>query len=99
MAVTLRIHRGTASPDRVVLVSKAPVGRLEDEVNEFVIEHGHHVLELQLGRYHGLPTSFTARDGDLLEFKAVEDPDAVLPLILGGAIKLERITHPPVLHP
>ncbi len=93
MAVTLRIHRGYASPERVVLLGKERLGHLDHEVNDFRVSPGRHVLELGVGPYHGLPTSFDAVDGSLLEFKAVEDPDAILPMFLGGAIKLEQVPH------
>lgn len=91
MAVTLRIHRGYASPERVVLLGTDRLGHLEHEVNDFLVDPGRHVIELGVGPYHGLPTSFEAMDGTLLEFKVVEDPDAILPMFLGGAVKLERV--------
>lgn len=91
MSTTLRIHRGFASPERVVLLGGRELGRLENEVNDYAIEPGKHLIELGLGVYHSLPTVFVARPGEVLEFKAVENPDAILPILLGGAIKLERV--------
>lgn len=95
---TLRIHRGNASSHRVVMLGKKELGRLEEEVNDFEVPIGSHVVELALGNFHGMPTKFRIHEGEVLEFRAVEDPDAILPIFLSGTIKLKKVTHPPVLH-
>lgn len=98
MSTTLRIHRGHASPERVVMLGQHALGRLEHEVNDFEIEPGKHVVELRLGMFHSLPTVFVAVDGAVLELKVVENPDAILPILQGGAIKLEPYVEPPAHH-
>mgnify|MGYP006889690462 CR=1 FL=1 len=90
MSSTLRIHRGHASHKRVVMLGTRELGRLDNEVNDFEIEPGKHLVELRMGMYHSLPTVFVVAEGQVLELKAVENPDAILPIFQGGAIKLER---------
>lgn len=94
MSATLRIHRGLCSADRVLTIGGKKVGSLSEEVNDFEITPGDHVLSLNLGIYHSVPTHVRVADGTVVEFKAVENPDALLPVLQGGFIKLERI--PPV---
>lgn len=92
MAATLRVRRGTASPDRVVMMGDTRLGSLTDEVMEFEIPPGDHVLSLELGRYHSIPTHVVVDDGAVLELQVVQNPDAVLPLVQGGFVRLERVT-------
>lgn len=94
MSATLRIHRGLCSKERVLTIGGRAVGTLAEEVNDFDITPGDHVLSLNLGIYHSVPTHVRVTDGTVVEFKAVENPDALLPILQGGFIKLERI--PPV---
>lgn len=91
MSATLRIHRGLCSAERVLTIDGKQVGSLAEEVNDFEITPGDHVLSLNLGFYHSVPTHVRVTDNTVIEFKAVENPDALLPILQGGFIKLERV--------
>lgn len=91
MSATLRIHRGFASADRVVMLGSTALGPLSQEVNDFAIPEGRHVVSLKLGRYNSVATGVTVKDGDLVELKTVENPDAILPILQGGFLRLDRL--------
>lgn len=88
MSALLRVHRGWASPDRVLMLANTELGPLTGDVNEFTVPAGDHLLSLKLGPYHSLTTSFKVGDGDTLELTVVENPDAILPLAQGGYLRL-----------
>ncbi len=90
MSATLRIHRGSGEPGREVYLGRQRLGALTSEVTDFPITPGRHVLELKLGSFHSNPAHFDAREGELIEYDLVDDPDAVLPMLLGRAVKLVR---------
>ncbi|MCA0437298.1 MAG: hypothetical protein M9891_06700 [Austwickia sp.] len=89
MSATLRIHRGHASADRILMVGSDELGRLAEAVTTFTVPAGHHVIRLKLGPYHSVATQVEVAEGAVLDLKAVEDPDAILPLVQGGYLKLE----------
>lgn len=90
MSATLRIHRGHGAPQRFVHVGADRLGQLTDPVNDFEIPPGHHVVELKLGAYHSVAAQFDVHEGERVEFDVVDVPDAVLPVLLGGAVRLQR---------
>ncbi|MEP7159876.1 MAG: hypothetical protein ABI746_02100 [Dermatophilaceae bacterium] len=92
MSATLRIHRGSGEPGREVYLGRQKLGALTGDATEFPIPTGRHVLELKLGSFHSNPAHFDAHDGELIEYDVVDDPDAVLPMLLGRGVKLVR-TH------
>lgn len=91
MSATIRIHRGPSNPDRVLLVGRAEVARLADEITEVSVPPGEHVLSTRLGIYRGVATKFRVREGDVLELIVADNPDAVVPMIQGGFVKLEPL--------
>lgn len=74
MSATLRIHRGYASPERVVVLGGKKVGRLSEEIVEFSVEPGEHVLTLRLG-FSEATTRFRAVANDTIEVKVHVQPD------------------------
>ena len=90
MSATLRIHRGHGAPERFVHVGEARLGQLTEPVNDFEISPGHQVVKLTLGAYHSAAAQFDVHEGERVEFDVVDVPDAVLPVLLGGAVRLER---------
>ncbi len=93
MSSTFRIHRGPSSPDRILLVGREEVGPLSDEVTDFTVSAGEHVLSLRLGPYHSVSTKFRIAEGEILELIVADNPDAVVPMVQGGFVKLELL-HP-----
>ena len=49
MSTTVRVHRGRACPDRIVMVRGQRVGRPEGEVNDYETTPDSHVLMVRLG--------------------------------------------------
>lgn len=91
MSALLRILRGDGSSERVVTLNEQVLGPLEHEVNEFVIKCGHHVLNTRLGIYRGNARAINAKDGAVLEYIVLADPDAPLPIVQGGFVRLEPL--------
>lgn len=90
MSAILRIHRGHASPDRILMMGRQELGPLSNEVTDFTVPAGAHVIQLKLGHYHSVATQVDLAEGAVLDLKVVENPDAVLPLLQGGFVKLEK---------
>ncbi len=90
MSATLRIHRGHGAPERIVFLGRDRIGQLSDPVNDFEVPLGRHVVQLRLGAYHSIAAHFDAHEGDVIEFDVVDDPEAVMPMLLGGAVRLAR---------
>ncbi|MDO5697910.1 MAG: hypothetical protein Q4G51_08040 [Dermatophilus congolensis] len=90
MSATLRIHRGPASPDRVLLVDGHEMGTLSEEVTDFSVPLGRHLIALKLGIYHSVATSIVVADGQVLDLTVEDNPDAVLPIIQGGFLRFHK---------
>lgn len=90
MSATLRIHRGPASPERVLLFDTDELGPLSQEVTDFTVPSGHHLISLKLGRYHSVTTRVVLADGQLLDMTVEENPDAVLPIVQGGYLRFRK---------
>ncbi len=88
MTAVLRVHRGTAASDLIVEVGRIPLGNLVDAVTEFVIPSGTTIVELKNGWYHSVATRINVPDGGAIELYAVDNPDAVLPMLQGGYHKV-----------
>lgn len=88
MSSTVRIHRGTASPERVFLLGHEAMGRLVDEITDFEVPAGEHVLSLRLGPFHSVATKFRIDEGVVLELRVTDNPSAVAPLVQGGFVRL-----------
>lgn len=91
MSAIVRIHRGTSNPERVLLVGREEVGPLSEAITDFPVPAGEHVLSLRLGIYHSVATKFRIREGDVLELIVADNPDAVVPMVQGGFVKLEPL--------
>lgn len=91
MTALLRILRGDGSSERVVTLNEKVLGPLAQEVNEFVIDCGHHVLNTRLDIYHGNARAINAKEGAVLEYVVLADPDTPLPLLQGGFVRLEPV--------
>lgn len=92
MSATLRIHRGYASPQRVVVLGGRKIGQLSEEIVEFPVEPGEHVLTVRLG-YSEATTRFRAMPGDTVEVKVCVKPAAPEPH--DGPVDLELVMHSP----
>lgn len=92
---TLRIHRGelTRTPllGRGVGVDRLPVGSLsDDEVSEFTIPAGTHILQIRSGLYFSRATRYTAVEGEVLDYELhVCEASGWLSLV-GDALELRR---------
>lgn len=95
MSATLRIHRGYASPEREVLLGGKKMGQLTDEVVEFPVEPGEHLLTLKLG-FSEATTRFRAAAGDTVEVKVNVHPDPTEPH--DGPVELELVLQSPYKH-
>lgn len=94
MSALLRILRGDGSSERVVTLNERVLGPLAQEVNEFEIEPGHHVLNTRLDIYHGNARGINAKDGAVLEYIVRTDPDTPLPIVQGGFVRLDPVAAP-----
>lgn len=90
MSATIRIHRGPASPERVLLLDSAEVGPLSEETTDFAVPPGHHLIALALGRYHSVATYITLAEGQLMELTVEENPDAIFPALQGGYLRFHK---------
>ncbi len=95
MSATLRIHRGYASPERLVVLGGKTVGRLSEEVVEFPVEPGEHVLTLKLGLSEST-TRFRAVANDTVEVKVKVLPDHHEPH--DSPVDLQLVMHSPYTH-
>ncbi len=84
---TLRIHRGPASPDRVLMVGTTEMGLLSEPVTDFTVPTGHHLVGLKLGSYHSVATYVTLREGATVELTVEENPEAIAPILQGGLLR------------
>lgn len=91
MTTRLRIHRGDGAAERVVTLNDQVLGPLAEEINDFVIASGHHVLNTRLDIYRGKARTINAKDDEVLEFIVLADSDAVLPVLQGGFVSLEPV--------
>lgn len=90
MSAKLRIHRGPASQERELLLGPHHLGKLTEEVTEFDIPPGRHMVSLALGFEHSVATHIEARDGEVVDLRVEENPEAVLPLVQGGFLRFHR---------
>jgi hypothetical protein len=74
------------------MLGTTELGPLSEQVTEFTVPSGRHLLQLKLGAYHSVVTRFHIDDDAVLDLRVVENPDAILPVLQGGYIKLERVT-------
>ncbi|MBK7723566.1 MAG: hypothetical protein IPI32_15535 [Austwickia sp.] len=88
MTATLRIHRGTASPERVLMVGDVPLGPLDADVTQWQVPAGKHIIGLHLGYYHSVETVVTCREGTVTDLFVVDNPGIFFPCIQGGMIRL-----------
>lgn len=80
----LRVHRGSASADRVVVYGTTPLGPLRDEVNEFWVAPGHHLVSLKLGFHHSIATWVKLGPGQVLDLTVEDNVQTIAPAIEGG---------------
>ncbi|GAB3588388.1 hypothetical protein [Calidifontibacter terrae] len=90
MPATLHIHREFASPERVVCLGDTVIGTLADDDSVFEIPVGKHFVILQLGRFRSTPHLIRAFDGAEIHLHVEEDPEAKVPLLQGGFVRLRE---------
>lgn len=94
MPATLRIYRGPASSDRVLLLDAHELGTLREEVTDFQIPVGWHVISLALGHFHSVATRVRFSEGDLVELTVEENEEAILPILQGGFLRFHKERRP-----
>lgn len=90
MSATLRIHRGPASPDRVILLDGHDVGVLAEEVTDIAVPEGRHLVALKLGPYHSMATTISVQRGEVVDLIVEENLEAVLPIAQGGYLRFHH---------
>ncbi len=95
MSATLRINRGSASPERVLYLGTEPLGRLDESVMDFDIPTGRHLVYLRIGPYHNVVTFVEARPDEVVELTVEDSPTVITPLAEGGYL---RFHHEPREH-
>lgn len=86
----LRVHRGPASPERVVVYGTTPLGALTEEITEFTVPPGHHLVSLKLGFHHSVATWVTLRPGQVLDLVVEDNVQAIAPMLQGGFLRFHR---------
>ena len=94
MTARLRIHRGYAPADAVVMLETGELGPLSGDVSEFDVPAGTHILSLKIGYLSGMPTRITVPPRTVLEMSVIDNPDAVLPMVQGGFVKFAPTDDP-----
>ena len=89
-SAVLRVHRGPASPDRVVVYGTTPLGPLADEITEFRVSPGHHLVSLKLGFHHSVATWVTLRPGQVLDLVVEDNVQAIAPALQGGFLRFHH---------
>lgn len=87
---TLRIHRGPASPERVLFFDNTELGRLAEATSDFTVPSGHHLVGLRFGPYHSLSTHVALVQGGLVELTVEENPETIAPLLQGGWLRFHK---------
>ncbi len=90
MSATLRIHRGPASPDRIILLDGHEVGALVEEITDIAVPEGRHLVALKLGPYHSMATTVGVQNGDVVDLTVEENLEAVLPIAQGGYLRFHH---------
>lgn len=94
MTATLRIHRGPAHKDRMLLLDAQKLGHLTDAVTEFEVAQGKHTVSLSLGIYHSVATHLHVHDGDVVDLYVEENPEEAAALLQGGFLRFRSYEEP-----
>lgn len=94
MTATLRIHRGPAHKDRILLLDAQKIGHLTGDVTEFEVEKGQHTVSLGLGIYHSVATHLNVHDGDVVDLYVEENPEEAAALLQGGFLRFRSSEEP-----
>ena len=86
----LRVHRGSASADRVVVYGTTPLGTLTDEVTQFTVPPGRHLVSLKLGFHHSVATWVTLRPGQVLDLVVEDNVQMIAPMLQGGFLRFHH---------
>lgn len=86
----LRVHRGPASPDRIVVYGTKPLGPLTDEITEFWVAPGHHLVSLKLGLHHSVATWVKLGPGQVLDLVVEDDVRSLAPTLQAGSVRFHR---------
>lgn len=90
MSAILRVHRGPAKPERILIVDGKEVGTLSEETNDFTISAGTHIVTLKVGVYHSVATRIKVTEGEVLEMTVEVNPDALAPILEGGFLRFHE---------
>lgn len=86
----LRVHRGPASPDRVVMYGTTSLGTLTDEITEFTVPPGRHLVSLKLGFHHSVATWVKLAPGQVLDLVVEDNVASIAPMLQGGFLRFHH---------
>lgn len=102
MPATVRVHRGPASDQRVLVMGSERLGPLSEPITVFTVPEGRHLFSLELGRYHSVGSWVTLTTGDEVDLVVEDDANDVAPLLQGGFLRFHpdpEVRHPAWVNP